>query len=691
MLVNQPARGLFAILSGLALLSVLVQSGLFFSHYRVSDLVDSLVGASIAPQLFHPVILLPVLGFFLVQCLVYGLFILFVWFLTVCLSEWAKLSARMTSWLGCLLFCFASFCLLACNRWYFPDSLFAHLMSRLPFAGEDARLLMTASLQILLVITALACVYACWFRRHRLVMLVLLACVATAWLPAWQDARPLVRHKTHARPDVILIGLDSLRPDVTGFYGKDRLTPQVDQFLGQSVSFSSAYTPLARTFPAWVSILTGKYPRHHHARNNLIAPDRVTQQETLAKRLQQAGYETVYATDEKRFSNVTEAYGFDRILGPRMGVDDFLLGGLSDFPLTNLLVNLPLGRFLFPWHYGNRAATVTYQPDSFLHLVRDGLVHLPDKPVFLTVHLCLSHWPHKWADSGRPETAYLSDQYLRSVAAVDRQFGALLVMLKQAGLLENSWVVLLSDHGTALGLKGDRLIAAETYRGDKKKMAVVPVMKLASKTHDHSKPVYSLNTSYGQGTNVLSLTQNHVLLAFRRFGEALPARQVSGFASLIDIAPTLLDVLNLDALKEADGLSLRPGWVEKSGIHASRPFFIETGATLAEIETDHIYIEKVIRHQIGVYRIHPQTGLLSMQPRASQAMLGNKQRAVLSEDWMLAHFPARKKSGKIYPPYFVLANVKTGEWTVELDSNFAKKAPVHDLLAALKGFYGEEF
>jgi hypothetical protein len=60
----------------------------------------------------------------------------------------------------------------------------------------------------------------------------------------------------------------------------------------------------------------------------------------------------------------------------------------------------------------------------------------------------------------------------------------------------------------------------------------------------------------------------------------------------------------------------------------------------------------------------------------------------------LAHYPARAEKKKVIPPYFVLVNVKTGQWTVGLsnawDSSFAKSAPLDGLLRQLKDFYGNE-
>jgi hypothetical protein len=42
------------------------------------------------------------------------------------------------------------------------------------------------------------------------------------------------------------------------------------------------------------------------------------------------------------------------------------------------------------------------------------------------------------------------------------------------------------------------------------------------------------------------------------------------------------------------------------------------------------------------------------------------------------------------PAFNALLNLKTGHWTTEMDSSFAKEAPVAELKVELKKFYGEE-
>jgi arylsulfatase A-like enzyme len=541
-------------------------------------------------------------------------------------------------------------------------------------------------------------------------MLGIFAFVAAGlYLPAWLPSGQVVSSASLEKPNIILIGLDSLRPDHIGYFGhQDAHTPTIDRFLASSVVFTNAYTPLARTFPSWVSILTAKYPLRSHARANLVAPDRVVANDMLAKRLQADGYFTIYGTDETRFTDITQAYGFDRLIGPAGGAAEFLLGSLSDFPLSNLLLNVPAGKYLFPYQYANRAADVTYRPEQFLALVKAGLAHRPQGPVFLSLHLCLPHWPFKWARDGFAPDASTASRYQGSIAAVDAQLSSLLSLLQEAGLLDHSIVVLLSDHGVTLGARGDRVIAKERYVGDPKQMKAVTVMKLGSApemTTDFKRD-YSVIASYGQGTDVLSLKQNHVLMAFNGFGLQWPAKKVGAFVSLFDIAPTVLGYLHLQPLHLADGISLGAYFSSRPAPQSlPRTFFIETGDKLAETEVDQIDVAAVVKGAINAYRVDIGSGRLVLTDSAEKNIVENKQHAIIWRDWLLARYPAdvryqmvpdpadgKKKVllPKRTDPYFVLVNLKTGQWTVGLSSAFAKSAPVVDLMRQFRAFYGSE-
>ncbi len=752
---------LLSVLICLTLLSIAAQLSLFVIHNHTTDVLDAFVGSSIPANFFHHAILLPVIEFFSLQVAAYLLFIAFIWFITMACSEVLSLPAYG---LGIFFWLCASLVVFGLNAQFFPDSFFAVGLPSL--LATKAVLLLT--LLILGLATALAYYQLIRRRRYRRLGLIFFSLVGLTLLASLvNDFSAQTRYHvtgTPAKPNIILIGLDSLRPDYTGYFGSAlNHTPHIDQFLRKAVTFKEVYTPLARTFPAWVSILTGKHPKNSHARINLGYAAPVVTNDTLARQLKAANYATIYATDEKRFSNITEDYGFDQLIGPSMGLNDFILGGLSDFPLTNLLVNLPIGRFLFPYNYANRAAAITYEPDRFLQLVKAGLQRREDKPLFLALHFCVTHWPFTWANDRQPVHLMMNERYRSSVAKVDQQLGDLLQILKENGLLGNSIVVLLSDHGTSFGLPGDRLLDQRHYHGDPARLKWVTVNQLSQPDGDSLdlEKSYSLNTAYGQGTDVLSLKQYQVLLAFQYLVSAVPANagidhlvsmertskayariqqgesrfsplrtphreKLTGTAdfassarnsiaslfpahavqergSLLDIAPTLLALLHLPPMKQMDGLSLVP-FLFKAGKAAlpARPLYLETGYSVSELETNKIEVEKVISRTIHLYQVNPENGYLYIKPSADAAVLENKQRAILFGPWLLARYPALQRTRlirsrgsldfktEVQPAYYLLANIQTGEWTMELDTTFAKKAPVAELRKKLKAFYGGE-
>lgn len=703
---------LIFMLISLTVLIVAAQLALFFVHYQVSDLLDSLTKASISSELFHAVLILPLMAFVVLQIIAYILFVTWIWLISISVGEICKLRQQTVYGLGLCCWFIGCAAILTANRYFYPGSFFAHDISSASWLVYTSNVVLVLSALVLLTFSMIAVANFFWCKRHKILSSVFILLGVTfnlAWAyDKWFFTAP-THTNTNAMPNIIFIGLDSLRPDFIHYFGNQTVhTPHIDHFLQTATIFTQAYTPLARTFPAWASILTSQYPKHNGARNNLVNPTRILASDTLAKRLQQAGYVTMYATDEKRFSNITSGYGFDRIIGPSMGVNDFLLGGLTDFPLTNLLVNLPISRFLFPYNYSNRAAAITYEPDSFLKLVKHGLANRPNKPLFLSVHLCLTHWPFTWARDGQ-DGLVLSDQYRNSIAAIDTQLGQLFHILQANKLLDNSVIVLLSDHGTSIGLPGDRFITQQNYRGEQKKIKLIPVAKLSATSlqKEGANRDYTINTSYGQGTDVLSLKQYHVLLTFKFPGKhSIPAQQISVPSSLLDIAPTVLELLQLPGLKKIDGVSLHDYVMNKPTKSATqRALFMETGDSITEIETDHIYIEKVVKHEIGIYKINPSNGLLFMSEPAEQSLIKNKQHSILMGEWLLARYPARiatklvpfkkgstqmRVASYALPTFFVLANVKTGLWTIDLSNPLVKSAPLPELMHKLKDFYGDE-
>ncbi len=242
-----------------------------------------------------------------------------------------------------------------------------------------------------------------------------------------------------------------------------------------------------------------------------MAVNHVDLTQTLPAILKRHGYETIYATDETRFSNINHDFGFNQVIAPPVGLNDFILGTLNDFPFSNLLVNTKIGYWLFPHSYANRPAGVTYDPDTFLHFITNKMRLQPGRPLFMAVHFCLPHFPYKFATTNaRALTPQMN--YQESIQRVDQQVADFIAYLKQQHLLDHAIVVILSDHGEALELSGDRVTDLKHYISTRNKNSHPP------RFYPPSLDDEAVNQSGGHGTDVLGLTQYHTVLAYRLFG-----------------------------------------------------------------------------------------------------------------------------------------------------------------------------
>jgi len=443
------------------------------------------------------------------------------------------------------------------------------------------------------------------------------------------------------RPHIVVIGIDSLRTDAVQNPGQT-LTPGIDEYLDQAIQFSDTYTPLARTFPAWVSIVSGRHPHTTGAFVNLLPRELIDEGETMPSILSANGYRTVYAIDEVRFSNLDESYGFDEMLAPPMGAADFMLGFFADTPLANVLVNTKVGQWLFPYGHANRAAAETYDPDVFIDRIGDAVAF--DRPTLLAVHFTLVHWPYTWATAPRlsreelarlPPIERARSLYDMAVGRVDEQFGDLMDLLEDKGALDNAIVVVLSDHGESLGESS--LIA----------------------DHDHAiDRLLGTHEIFGHGTHVFSKDQYNVVLGMRSYGNDLLPRAggsvLDSPASLEDIAPTVLDLLGLGLDQRFDGRSLVPYLRDgKSPPDVERIRFLETEFNPPGISPELLMTASAIMTAADKYEIDPDTDRVLVKTHYLDEILARRQYAAESGGRMLATIPAadyRKQHLLYYDP-----------------------------------------
>lgn len=458
--------------------------------------------------------------------------------------------------------------------------------------------------------------------RARSVGLVTAVAVTLVWWMAAPEVPEPARKPMAQRgaPNVIILGMDALRPSELAYFGNSvSRMPFIDELLGHAEVMESAYTPIARTHSAWVSILSGRYPLHTGARFNIVEDHFINMDPILPRVFNGLGYHTVWGLDERRFNDIDERYGFDRVVGPEVGAADFMITRVSDVPPLNLIANTGLAKRLFPYVYINRGNSAAYVPYVF----NEELVSAAhsDRPVFMAAHLCLAHYPFisnlmkRIEDVDREKLISDYPNYLSMIDLVDRQMKDLFDQMYRAGLLNNAVVYLMSDHGEAFAD-----VDTNPQSGN---------------------PYADFNvTASGHGTSVMMPSQYRVLLAKLRFRDgqvvSTPARR-DRLSSLIDIAPDIVETLDLSQPFPMDG----------------RPFSDREGHDYVFIESS-FYTEAVgqarinelvlLQQSINSYKVNEQ-GRLRLKPEMVDALTRSKQRAVISrDDKLVAFYPDEKSS-----------------------------------------------
>jgi len=96
-----------------------------------------------------------------------------------------------------------------------------------------------------------------------------------------------------ARPNVLLILCDDLRPDALGCYGSAHVkTPRIDAVAAEGVRFANAFCTTSLCSPSRASILTGRYAHDHGVRDNFTELPAALPH--WPARLKSQGYATAY-------------------------------------------------------------------------------------------------------------------------------------------------------------------------------------------------------------------------------------------------------------------------------------------------------------------------------------------------------------------------------------------------------------
>jgi choline-sulfatase len=276
-------------------------------------------------------------------------------------------------------------------------------------------------------------------------------------------------------PNLLIITVDTLRPDALGWVAGRNATPAIDALARDAFRFPAAVAPAPLTFPSHAAIFTGILPRRLGLRDNGqilgSAPA------TLAQLLQRRGYATAAFVSAYP---LTAGFGLDRGFAH---YDDALAAAAGSDPERS-------------------AAATTAAAMAWLRTAR--------APWFVWIHYYDPHYPYtppaELVRAG-PRGAYDGE-----VAAVD---AAIAELRSLPAARENTLTVFAADHGESLG-------------------------------------------EHGEGTHGFYIYDSTLLVPLLfHFPGRITAGESRAAARLIDVTPTLLELLGLPPLADVDGVSLR--------------------------------------------------------------------------------------------------------------------------------------
>ena len=225
---------------------------------------------------------------------------------------------------------------------------------------------------------------------------------------------------------VVLVTLDTTRADALGCYRDDDLghTPRLDALAAESLVFERARTVAPLTLPAHASMMTGLWPPAHGVRDNGLRalPQAAS---TLAERASAAGLDTA-------------AFVAAIVLDPMFGLDQ----GFDVYDAPDR-AGEPAGVQTSGQILQRPAPAVV---DAALEWLA---THDPERRFFLWVHLFDPHLPYE--APAELNAVAGGDPYLAEVALADREVGRLVDGLVARGLLDETLLLVVGDHGEGHG------------------------------------------------------------------------------------------------------------------------------------------------------------------------------------------------------------------------------------------------
>ena len=348
------------------------------------------------------------------------------------------------------------------------------------------------------------------------------------------------------KPNILVFFTDQQRWDTCGCYGSTNdLTPCLDELASDGVVFDNAISCQPVCGPARAVIQSGQYATHIGCYRNAI--DLPVYDDTLAHRMNRAGYKTGYVGKWHLAGTGIEP------------VPEELRGGYRDYWMAADLLEFssgPNSGFVFDKD-NNKVSFEKYRVDAITDYAIDTInSHDPEEPLFLFVSYLEPHhqnnmnryvapagYAERYKDAAVPEDLLVLDKpdadwranladYYGCIRSLDENLRRVVDCLKEKGMYDDTVIVFTCDHGSHF----------RTRNGEYKRSC-------------HEASVHIPMVLHG--------------------GPFRGGRRAEQPVSLVDLAPTLLDIAGADT-ENLDGHSFAPmaeadipGWNEDMFIQIS--------------------------------------------------------------------------------------------------------------------------
>ncbi len=352
------------------------------------------------------------------------------------------------------------------------------------------------------------------------------------------------------RPNIILITIDTLRPDHLSCYGYQRETsPNIDTLAKDSAVFTQAISQASVTLVSVASLLTATYPtkhglvgQHPHFAKELSYPN-------IIGMLEKKDYQTAIFLPYAKFITRWLYKIADHIFRANYAEKSFF-----EFAKADVLTQEAMGwvednslSSFFVWlHYNEPHASYEPPPPYDSLYVGDELYGTGNRE-------CFRYKEAAEHINDIQKLDYHIAQYDGEIRYVDHWVGKLMDYLKEKDLYDDSLIILSSDHGEAFG------------------------------EHD---------LWYCHGATLYDILIRVPLIIKLPRGQ-LKGKVINRQVRLVDIVPTILDYLDIEIPGHIDGESLMPLLEERPDYSAQFSFSkTDTINALRTEEWKLIYDEK---------------------------------------------------------------------------------------------------